>query len=90
MTEEITMTVISNILNSGAVSALLFAGLLFVWRENRQLINKIDAKDAIILDMSGRIAKLEGKHEAYQTVVDKFSRVEEALEIAMIKQNSKA
>lgn len=87
MNEEITLEIISNILNSGAVSALLFAGLSFLWRENRQLITKIDAKDAIIIDMSSRIAKLEGKHEAYQTIIDKFSKVEEALEISMIKKS---
>jgi hypothetical protein len=89
MSDPLTLEIIQQILNSGTVSALLFAGLVFVWRENRQLITKIDAKDLQILKMSERIASLEGKHDAYQSIIDKFARVEEALEIAVINQVKK-
>lgn len=94
--EQITISIISQILNSGIVAVLLFGGILYLFYEVKGLKSEIKSKDstiarkdAIILNYSERIAKLEGKHEAMQVMLDKFTKIEELIETEMIKTSQK-
>lgn len=94
--EQITISIISQILNSGIASALLFGGILYLFYEVKGLKAEIKSKDATIaqkdetiLNYSERIAKLEGKHEAMQVMLNKFTKIEELIETEMIKTSQK-
>lgn len=109
--EQAIAQVITQILNSGAISGLLLIAVVYQYRdaqilkgemkqqreefklEVRQQQEKFDQnikeKDAVILQYAERIAKLEGKHDATQTMVDKFTRIEELLEVDIIKTSQK-